>query len=122
MAELETISYGGHPGPGRRRATSLPTAELRLMQVRDGRWAWGIAYQSIGGFAFATAPEPAEGRVAADRAGALAGAVDDLRHRLQLAAERPPTALSAWLDSLLTRPQPAQLELFAFDSVALPNE
>ncbi|WNH54813.1 hypothetical protein [Stenotrophomonas oahuensis] len=123
MVELETISYStGSLVPGRKRLGTLPKAELRLSRGEDGHWMWGVAYQAAGGFAFGMPPDPAAGRFVGDRAEALANAVADLRHGLQLAPERPPAALSAWLDSLLTRPQPSQLELFALDTLAHPNE
>lgn len=123
MVEMETIAYStGSLVPGRKRPSSLPRAALRLARGEGGRWSWGVAYETAGGFVFGVDPDLVDGRVASDRAGALACAVADLRRGLHLAPERPPAALVAWLDSLLTRPQPSQLELFALDTLAHPNE
>ncbi len=119
MADMETITYGGGPLPGRKGRVSLPRAELRFAPAEDGRWMWAVSYQSAGGFGFGSTPLPKWGRFAADRAAAVAAAVADLREQLQRAAERPPSALIAWLDSLSQRPQPSQLELF---SLEIPGE
>lgn len=109
---MTSITFPTTSTPTRPYYVAFPTAHIETAQHSDGRWMWGISFDTAT-CGEGCAPLAKWGRFAATEAAAIDAGIQEMRERIASRANPNDTQLrklKAWLDKI---EQPRQLQLWS---------